>query len=174
MGGDSELMWLTLLARYWKPLAALVLCAAALFWAYSKGVSHEAARNKATLMDARLKALTEELRLTEQARKSEKRAADAMERISGAYEQGKRDAEAKSVAVVADLRAGNLKLRDHWRGCQRDAEAATSAAVADAEARVREEAAGRIVRVGAEADAQVRGLQSVVADYRRQMDEWAK
>lgn len=30
-------MWLTLLARYWKPLIALVLCVAALSWAYSKG-----------------------------------------------------------------------------------------------------------------------------------------
>lgn len=165
---------MTLLLRYWKPLLALALCVGALFWAYSKGRTDEAQAWRIKSMDAGLRAAKEELRLTEQARKAEARSADALAGVGTAYEKGLKDAQAKSAAVVADLRAGNIELRDHWKGCQRDAASATSTAVADAEARVREEAAGRIVRVGAEADAQVKGLQDVIAEYQRQASDWAK
>lgn len=86
----------------------------------------------------------------------------AQDAAGTAYEKGKKDAEQKGKTVVADLRAGNLRLRDHWLGCQAALQQSDhSAPVAESgeAARDREESAGRIVRAAAECDAQVSGLQ---------------
>lgn len=91
-------------------------------------------------------------------RKLEQDLAVAQAGVSDAYEKGKKNAESKSAAVVADLRAGNLRLQQRWAVC-----AATPApSESDAAARDREESAGRIVRAAAECDAQVRGLQDLL------------
>ena len=97
------------------------------------------------------------------ARAEEQARAEAVDRIAGAYEKGKADAQAAAERVAADLRAGNLQLRDRWQGCQaRLSGAAIAAGEPDAAARDREESAGRIVRAAAECDAQVRGLQALI------------
>lgn len=65
------------LARYWKPLTALVLCAGLLFWAYSKGRTDGAAAWKLKLMDRELAHQQERLKASEAARKAlEKAEAD--------------------------------------------------------------------------------------------------
>lgn len=76
-----------------------------------------------------------------------------------------KDAQAKSDAVVADLHAGTLRLQSQWAGCEAAAGvsgAAIRAGQLDAAAARRAESAAAIVRIGAEADARIRSLQSVI------------
>lgn len=98
------------------------------------------------------------------AREAEHASAERLNEIAEAYERGKRDAQATSDRVAANLRAGNLRLRNEWAGCetQRLSDAAASASVVDAGADDRSESAGRIVRAARECDAQVRALQALV------------
>lgn len=98
---------------------------------------------------------------------AEQKAITAADNAAKAYEKGKKDAEAAGERVVADLRAGNLGLRNRWAGCEtgRLSEATASAAVVDATTRERQESAGRIVRAATECDEQVIGLQSLVNGF---------
>ena len=103
-----------------------------------------------------------------QARKREREWQAQADAIAAKYEEDRAGAEETHRAVVADLERGAVRLRAHWQGCQATAElsrAAESAARDDEAARLREQAAARIVRVGAECDAHVRGLQSVIRAY---------
>lgn len=103
-----------------------------------------------------------------QARKREREWQAQADAIAAKYEEDRAGAEETHRAVVADLERGAVRLRAHWQGCQATADlsrAAESAARADDAARLREQAAARIVRVGAECDAHVRGLQSVIRAY---------
>ena len=72
------------------------------------------------------------------------------------------DAQAAADRTVADLRAGNLRLRAHWEGCQATASLSAAAAVAagagDA-AELRRAGASDLVRLADQCDAHVRGLQ---------------
>ena len=91
--------------------------------------------------------------------------ATAQNAVSAAYEKGKADAEANAKRVVADLRAGNLVLRDRWASCQASADlprAAANSSEPDAGTADRNESAGRIVQAAAQCDAQVRGLQQLL------------
>lgn len=93
---------------------------------------------------------------------------------TAAYEKGVRDAEAKGAAVTADLRNGNLRLRDRWAACetQRLSDATASAAQPVDPARDGEESAGRIVRAAAQCDAQVAGLISAYDSAKKLIDDF--
>jgi hypothetical protein len=81
------------------------------------------------------------------------------------HAQELKDAKAKSDAVIADLRNGTLRLRREWAGCEAAASvpgATAGAGELDATAQRRAESAAAIVRIGADADAQIRALQAVV------------
>lgn len=71
--------------------------------------------------------------------------------------------------TIADLRTGNLQLRDHWACAVPPAEtggpAAAGAGSDDATER-RREGAGALVQVADDADAQLRACQATVTDYR--------
>lgn len=104
---------------------------------------------------------------------AEKAARDAEHKLAAAnaaageqYEKGKRDAEAAGKRVADDLRAGNLKLRKEWRGCEVRG-AATGSGEPDAEAADRAESAGAIVRAAHEADEQIKGLQDILRAERK-------
>jgi len=91
--------------------------------------------------------------------------ANELDRASTIAEQEREDAQLKADAVIADLGADRLRLRQHWRGCQ--ATAALSAATAsagqsDAAEQGRAEGAGDLVRLAAEWDAKERGLHAVI------------
>ena len=87
--------------------------------------------------------------------------------IAEAHEQDKRNAEAAYQRDVADLRAGNVRLQNRWRGCVATSEAiASGAAEPDAAARDREESAARIVRAAREADDCIKRLQDVIRSDR--------
>lgn len=90
-----------------------------------------------------------------------------------AYKKGYQDAEAARARTVADLRSGNLQLRDHWAGCetQRLTDSAAARAAAEQSARDREESAGRIVQAAAQCDAQVIGLQRAYNDAKAIIDK---
>lgn len=85
------------------------------------------------------------------------------EAVATQYEQEKADAESKGAAVADGLRAGNLRLRQRWAGCEaRVSDLAASPGQPDGAADDRADSAGRIVRAAAACDAQVRGLQALV------------
>ncbi|MFT3805419.1 lysis system i-spanin subunit Rz [Arenimonas sp.] len=92
---------------------------------------------------------------------------DVFASLDAKHQKDLDDAKRKADAVVAGLRAGNLRLRNEWRGCQANAgrnlsETPASPGVADDATQLREASAGRIIRAGADADAQITGLQSAL------------
>ena len=85
--------------------------------------------------------------------------------IDARHAQELKDAQAKSDAVIADLRDGTLRLRREWAGCEAAAGVSGAPAGAgepDAAAERRADSAAAIVRIGADADAQIRALQAVI------------
>ena len=97
--------------------------------------------------------------------------ATAQNAVSAAYEKGKKDAETTAKRTVADLRAGNLVLRNRWTACQASADLPAAPAAPgepDAGTADRAESAGRIVQAAAQCDAQVRGLQELLLLERKQ------
>lgn len=141
--------------------AALLLMALSFAAGWSwRGSRAEAASNKAALSQAK-----EETAAQQDARANEHASAERANEIAESYERGKQDAQVTSDRTAADLRAGNIKLRNAWAGCetQRLSDATASASRIDASADDRAASASRIVRAAAEADAQIRGLQALVS-----------
>lgn len=82
-----------------------------------------------------------------------------------AYKAGRESAINYQNTVVADLRSGNLRLRNEWASCMSQRVPAGSAtgpttSGSDEQTSVPAEAFGRVFRIGADADNQVRWLQS--------------
>lgn len=152
-------------------LLALVALVGAL--GYELGHDHASTAARAAMSEHQAAALEAAANHTAAVHQLEQDLAAAQAAVSEAYEKGKRDADSTAAAVVADLRAGNLRLRRHWEGCEavRLSDAAASAAELDAAARDREESAGRIVRAAAQCDAQVRGLQDLLILEREQLNK---
>ncbi|MEA9551731.1 hypothetical protein ABFU65_12015 [Xanthomonas campestris pv. raphani] len=111
------------------------------------------------------------LQVEQAARATEHQQAKALADIGAKHEEDRQAAQAVPDAVVADLRSGALKLRDGWASCetQRLTEAAAGTRERDAGTQRREEFAGRIVRIGRDADDQLRACQSVVAADRAEV-----
>jgi hypothetical protein len=99
------------------------------------------------------------------ARKAEAEKAQAIATIADKYEQDKRDADEAQKRLVADLRAGNVRLQNRWRGCVSDI--AATAAERDAAAADRDASAARVVRAARDADDQIRALQAIVKADRK-------
>lgn len=111
---------------------------------------------------------------TEVANRQKDELAAAQNAVSAAYEKGKSDAEATAKRTVADLRAGNLVLRDRWTSCQASSglpRPATNTSEPDAGTADRDESAGRIVQAAAQCDAQVKGLQNLLRLERQSQPE---
>jgi len=108
---------------------------------------------------------------TEAASRHKDALATAQNKVSAAYEKGKSDAEAAAKRTVADLRAGNLVLRNRWTVCEANLGMPTATPAPsepDAGAGDREESAGRIVQAADQCDAQVKGLQELLRLERKQ------
>lgn len=110
------------------------------------------------------------------ARATEQQAGQSLATIGEKHEQDRQAAEAVPAAVVADLRAGNLRLRREWAGCetQRMSDAAASAIERDALAASRDALAGDLVRIGRDADDQLRACQAVVQADRKAINGGAQ
>lgn len=89
---------------------------------------------------------------------------EASARAEANYQAGRDSANQYQATVVADLRSGNLRLRNGWQACMSAAPAVQAAPGAssgqDGPADVQAEAFGRVLRVGADADNQVTYLQA--------------
>ena len=105
-----------------------------------------------------------ETKAVQGARATEQASAETLADIGTQHEEDRRDAETVPAAVVDDLRADRLRLRRLWAGCetQRLSDATAGAIERDALAASRDEAAGRIVRIGRDADDQLRACQAVI------------
>lgn len=110
------------------------------------------------------------------ARTTEQQAGQALATIGDKHEQDREAAETVPDAVVADLRAGNLRLRREWQGCeaQRLSDAAAGASERDALAASRDALTGDLVRVGRDADDQLRACQAVVRADRESINGGAQ
>lgn len=157
---------MTILLRLWPALLAAALALAG-FWAgwEWRDRSCDAAALQAELefASAANDAMVETL-------DAERAKAAELADIGTQHEEDRRDAETVPAAVAADLRAGNLRLRKEWAGCetQRLSDATAAAIERDALAQLRDEAAGAVVRVGRDADDQLRACQAVVLADRKQ------
>lgn len=99
------------------------------------------------------------------AKKAETKQAEALAAIAATHQKELTDADRTHDRVVADLRAGNLRLRDHWQGagCDRGGDlpgAAADPGVADDPAELRNQGAADLVRLFDAADADIRALQA--------------
>jgi len=149
--------------------AVSVLVLSNMLWAVY-AMSLVAQRDRARLERAEMvaRALDAEAMARSRVLEIERANTAAMADIAEKHLQEITNAESKHAAVVSDLRAGVVRLRAHWQGCQATADlsrAADAAARADDLARLRNEAAADIIQLGAECDAHVRGLQSVIRSY---------
>lgn len=125
---------------------------------------------RADAESARAQASEAELQAVRRARDQEREAAKRANAIAAKYEQDKIDAEAAAKRTADDLRAGNLRLRERWQGCEarRVPNANGAAGQPDASAEDRAESAGRIVRAAREADDQIRALQDFIRSERQE------
>ncbi|MDR1710007.1 MAG: lysis system i-spanin subunit Rz [Candidatus Accumulibacter sp.] len=106
----------------------------------------------------------ENAQLTAAAMAAERRMTREFAAIDAAAQKEIEDARNRESRLVADLRGGALRLRREWSGCEagRLSDAAARAAELDEAARFRAASAARIIGLGAECDARIRGLQAVL------------
>lgn len=102
------------------------------------------------------------------ARQQEREQHQALAGVREIFDQEMSNAQTQHDAVVADLRAGALRLRSHWQAHLATAElsaAVAAASRADDGTELRARGAADLVRIGAECDTRIRGLQSAVRAY---------
>lgn len=106
-----------------------------------------------------------------QARAEEQSNALLLADIGAKHEEDRAAAPAVADAVVADLRSGALRLRNDLAACHTDllSQTAAGAVERDAATQRREEFAGRVVRIGKDADDQLRACQAIVAADRAEV-----
>ena len=138
----------------------LVAIAAALLY---RGNALDAQARDATAQQ-RVTTLQSQLDSERSARDTEHTQAKEMAQIGDEHEDDREASASIPAAVVADLRAGNLQLRDDLATCHtaRLSQAVSGAVERDASAQLRTEVAGDLVRVGRDADNHVRACQRVI------------
>lgn len=99
-----------------------------------------------------------------QTRATEHTQADTMATIGANHEEDRAASPAVADAVVAGLRDGTLRLRNDLAACHTGllSQAAAGTLERDAATQRREEFAGRVVRIGRDADDQLRACQAVI------------
>ena len=143
-------------------LVALAIWTGLVFWAGSTFTGRGADLKASKKETAQATAVVDQVNQT---RATEHTQAATMATIGATHEEDRAAAEAVPDAVVADVRAGDLRLRDGWAGCetQRLSDAAAAAIERDAAAERRADFAGAVVRAGRDADDQLSACQAVVA-----------
>lgn len=150
---------------YWKQILAgtvLLVVLAFTYWLGGQSGRTELAEYKASV--AEMSTTVAELRTEAErkARETEQAHAKALADVATQYEQDKQDAQATADRLVADLRAGNRKLRDHWQGCKAQLPGVSPGASELAgQDRLREEDIGRVLEWAGILQAQRDGLQAV-------------
>lgn len=121
-------------------------------------------RADAAETQGKLQVVTTAVIQSEAAREQEHQQADTLAEIGAEHEEDRAAAAAVPDAVVADLRAGVLRLRDDLATCRLSGAAAAAAGAGErhAPAELRSEVAGAAVRIARDADDQLRACQAVV------------
>lgn len=131
--------------------------------------SHAAYRTEMTALTAKAATLAAQARVEFQ---------EAQARAEANYQAGRDSAEQHQATVVADLRSGNLRLRNEWQGCMSSASASEAPSTASSgpneQAPVSAEAFGRVLRVGLDADNQVTWLQAELLATRQLAQQCGK
>lgn len=106
-----------------------------------------------------------------QARATEHTQADTMAIIGAKHEEDRAAAETVPAAVVAELRAGTVRLRHDLASCHTGhlSEAAAGAVQRDAPADLGVTVAGPAIGIGRDADDQLRACQAVIAADRAEV-----
>lgn len=148
-----------------KILAAMWLLS--LLAAFGAGWAWNGDRAEVRETRAELKQSKVEEKAADQARGKERSQSEALAEIGEKHELDRQAAEGVADSVVADLRAGNYRLRNELASCEtsRLSSAAASARERDAGAISREEIAAAAIRIARDADDQLRACQAVVRTY---------
>lgn len=143
-------------------VAAVIGCAFFRARATVSDLRADAAEQRAAASEAQLHAVNT-------ARAKEQSDAQRVAELAAQYEQDKLNAEANGKRAADDLRAGNLRLRQLWQGCEasRVPGIADPAGQLDASADERADSAGRIIGAADQADAQIRALQEFIRAERK-------
>ncbi|MDQ7301943.1 lysis system i-spanin subunit Rz [Stenotrophomonas sp. Sm0581] len=138
------------------PVVGLMGFAAGWVWRGDRAEGNEA-RQQASVSAAQV-AQVNEARATENAQ------AKALATIGEKHEEDRTAAATVPAAVVADLRAGRLQLRDDLATCNtaRLSQAVAGTIERDQAAQLRAEVAGALVQIGRDADDHVRACQAVI------------
>jgi hypothetical protein len=159
----------------WTILAGVLLLGGAFAGGYYEGHKQEAnvlAAQVETLKAADATALAAS---EAKARGQEQADAQHLAVITQTHQQDLANAKANYDANVAALRSGDLKLRKEWTCTPTLAASVSSAAsgglVPDAATLQRQKDASDIVRIGADADAEITALQAVIRADRQQLDQ---
>ncbi|WP_099594724.1 lysis system i-spanin subunit Rz [Stenotrophomonas maltophilia] len=138
----------------------LVAIAAALLY---RGNALDAQARDATAQQ-RVTTLESQLEDERSARGIEHTQAKAMAQIGDEHENDREASASVPAAVVADVRTGDLRLRNDLATCHtaRLSQAVSGAVERDASAQLRAEVAGDLVRIGRDADNHVRACQRVI------------
>ncbi|MEN5317756.1 lysis system i-spanin subunit Rz [[Pseudomonas] hibiscicola] len=143
------------------PVVGLMGFAAGWVWRGDRAEGNEA-RQQASISAAQVEQVNG-------ARATERAQAEELAAIGAKHEEDRTAAATVPAAVVADLRAGRLQLRDDLATCNtaRLSEAVAAAIERDQAAQLREEVAGALVQIGRDADDHVRACQAVIAADRQ-------
>ena len=146
----------------WVALLGVSLLSGLYLVGYSKGKASE--QVKTAKVQAEFDAYKKEVQKAVSIRLTQNKLKEAEDRqvfaeIAKQYKEDIANAKAKADRITADLRAGNIKLRKHWEGCRSASKGSGNTAGIDEGAELRATGAGDIIRITAEADAQVKGLQ---------------
>lgn len=144
------------------PVVGLMGFAAGWVWRGDRAEGNEA-RQQASVSAAQV-AQVNEARVTENAQ------AKALATIGAKHEEDRTAAATVPAAVVADLHAGRLQLRDDLATCNtaRLSQAVAGTIERDQAAQLRAEVAGALVQIGRDADDHVRACQAVIRADREQ------
>jgi len=147
-------------------VAAFALWSGAMFGAGWAWRGDRAESREATQRAAGAEAVADQVNQT---RATEHVQAETLATIGAKHEEDRAAAEAVPAAVVADLRSGNLRLRDDLATCHtgRLSEAAAGALERDARAELRPEFVGAAVRIVTDAEDHIRACQAVIAADRQ-------
>jgi hypothetical protein len=155
-------------------LTAALLCVG--YWqrtdGYADGYRKAEGKREEWMRAAALQVASASLAESEANRKTERIRAESVNRIAGAYERGLTDAKKQGDAVAAGLRAGSLRLREQWRGCEAKrsaAEVAADPAIADPADELRAASAGRVVRIVAACQAERDALLNLAESDRAEV-----
>ena len=148
-------------------LVLVVGLALALGWAMW---SKERATSRADMAEVQLQDAQAEVKALESTLAKERAGAKKMDEIGTEHENDRTEAETVPAAVVADLRNGTLQLRKQWAACEtsRLSDATAAALERDALAELRRKDQGDLVRIGRDANDQVRACHAVVIADREQ------